>query len=93
MLSRTVADMRGAWQVVRPQVVARSGESAAAPFDQMLAKLSAAVTPADYAPLVVPTMEQVARVEQVFVGPQVQVGAAAARAPMTAPRDSRRLRP
>lgn len=65
-LRETAAAVLRTWSEIRPQVLARGGAAEAASFDSLVARLSAARVPADYARLATPVLDQVDLLEHVF---------------------------
>ena len=65
-LSNAASAIRNIWDQQRPIVVARGGTAEAARFDSVVANVSAARTPAQYAGTVTPLLDEVDALEAVF---------------------------
>jgi hypothetical protein len=68
-LRETAAALESTWNAVRPAVVRNGGTVAAAQTDSLVASIKAAKTPADYARVATPFLNQVDVLEVVFVKP------------------------
>lgn len=66
-LRQTAADIRSTWDAVRPRVVERGGDAEASRFDGVVQRTEAARTPADYAEVATPVLDEVDRLEAVFM--------------------------
>ena len=68
-LKETATALESTWNTVRPAVVSNGGTAAAAQTDDLVAVLKAAKSPADYARVATPFLDQVDVLEVVFVKP------------------------
>jgi hypothetical protein len=66
-LRETFAALESTWNAVRPAVVSNGGAGAAAQTDALVARIKAAKSPADYARIATPFLDQVDKLEMVFV--------------------------
>ncbi len=65
-LRRTAADIRTTWDAVRSRVMENGGGAAAEDFDAIVQRVEESRTPADYAAVATPVLDEVDRLEAVF---------------------------
>ncbi|MEA2166596.1 MAG: hypothetical protein QOK37_4723 [Thermoanaerobaculia bacterium] len=65
-LNETRTKLRETWDAVRPSVVAKGGSTEAAQFDALIAQLTKATTPKDFAASATPILDSVDVLENVF---------------------------
>jgi hypothetical protein len=65
-LNETRSRLRDTWDAVRPGVVAKGGDTEAAQFDALVAQLTKAKTPKDFAATATPILDSVDLLESVF---------------------------
>lgn len=65
-LNETRSKLRETWDAVRPAVVAKGGNTESAQFDALIAQLTKATTPKDFAATATPILDSVDLLENVF---------------------------
>lgn len=65
-LKSVASDIRRAWNAVQPSIEARGGKAEAQKFGALVAQVEAAKTPADYARLATPVLDEVDNLEKVY---------------------------
>lgn len=65
-LKTTAVEMRRTWSALRPSVQAHRGSAQAQQFDNLLARVEAAKSPAEYGSLATPVLNAVDNLEKVF---------------------------
>ncbi len=65
-LAATATDIRKTWDAIRPQELSHGGAAAAARMDNLVARLAVATTPAQYAKLATPILDEVDALEKPF---------------------------
>lgn len=65
-LSQTASEIRRTWDDLRPRVISLGGTTQAARFDRVVARVSAARTPAQYVRVAKPLLDEVDTLEAVF---------------------------
>lgn len=65
-LRSTAASLRQTWDTVKPRLAARHAAAVSARFDRLVAQVGSAKTPADYARLATPVLNEVDNLEKAF---------------------------